>query len=275
MAHKDEKRVDGMKAQKERLTVMVCSNGTGTLKIPLLVIGVAMIPHSCRRKTLPVNYKSQKGAWMSQKIFVEWYDDIFIPAVKANKKANGLDGNVVLLLDNAPTHPKQETLERENGRFRVQYLPPNVTALIQPMDQAVMATLKKRYRKTILEQRLINFQGTVKEFLKKFTIKDAMDVMASSWDEVQAKTIHGSFNQILEQYEEPQIVTEFVELIGETSIETLDWFNDTHDDPFETWTFVTDMLSCKRIRIWMTLTGSRSGRSVLIRLVLRRGYSLN
>lgn len=235
MATKDEKRVDGLKEQKERLTVMVCANGTGSLKIPLLVIGVAKMPRACRGKVLPVTYTNQKGAWMSQKIFVEWYDDIFIPTVKAHQKANGFSGNVVLLLDNAPTHPKQETLVRENGRFRVQYLPPNVTALIQPMDQAVIATLKKRYRKTILEKHLINFEGGVKEFLKQFNIKDAMDVMASSWDEIQSKTIHGSFNHILEQYEEPQVVTEVevVELIGEQSLETLDWFNDNHDDPFE------------------------------------------
>lgn len=42
-------------------------------------------------------------------------------------------------------------------------------------------------------------QEDVPEICTKCHIKDTMDVMAASWDEVRAKTFHGNFNHILVQ----------------------------------------------------------------------------
>ena len=77
---------------------------------------------------------------MNSEIFIDWYDNTFIPEVKRRQNEIGKQGNVLLLLDNAPTHPSAELLERENGKFKVKFLPPNVTSLLQPMDQSVIET---------------------------------------------------------------------------------------------------------------------------------------
>ncbi|KAG5862225.1 hypothetical protein JTB14_023516 [Gonioctena quinquepunctata] len=102
-------------------------------------------------KKLPLFYKSQPKAWMTAALFTEWYDEVFIPEVKKHQKSVGKEGSKVLLIvDNAPTHPTAELLERENGQFKTTFLPPNVTSLLQPMDQSVIETMKRHYRRQLL-----------------------------------------------------------------------------------------------------------------------------
>lgn len=42
---------------------------------------------------------------MTASLFTEWYDEVFIPAVKKHQNASGKKGDVLLLVDNA-----QETM---------------------------------------------------------------------------------------------------------------------------------------------------------------------
>lgn len=61
------------KKNKERITAMVCANMSGTNKLPLLVIGRASNPRCFKHvKSLPVEYYSNKKAWMTLEIFTEW-----------------------------------------------------------------------------------------------------------------------------------------------------------------------------------------------------------
>lgn len=55
---------------------------------------------------------------MSASLFTEWYDEVFIPAVKKHQNGSGKKGDVLLLVDNAPTHPSVDLLKRDNGRFK-------------------------------------------------------------------------------------------------------------------------------------------------------------
>jgi len=51
----------GGKRSKERLTVMVCANMSGTEKIPILIIGKSANPRCFKNvKTLPTQYTSNK-----------------------------------------------------------------------------------------------------------------------------------------------------------------------------------------------------------------------
>lgn len=67
-----EKAAPGFKMQKDRITIMVCSNASGLHRLPLLVVGKSKIPRTFKHvnmKALPVSYNPQKNAWMSQDIF--------------------------------------------------------------------------------------------------------------------------------------------------------------------------------------------------------------
>lgn len=138
------------------------------------------MPRSCKGHKLPVDYANQKAGWMDRHLFADWYDNKFIPAVKKHQRRTDNHGKVVLVLDNAPSHPPAADLVRDGGRFSVKYLCPRVTALIQPMDQAVIATMKKLYRKYLLEDHLLDFEGAPDQFVKSFTIKQAIELIAKS-----------------------------------------------------------------------------------------------
>jgi hypothetical protein len=59
----------GHKSSKERLTVMCCSNVSGTQKLKLAVVGKANKPCSFKgteASKLPVHYFNQKEAWMNR-----------------------------------------------------------------------------------------------------------------------------------------------------------------------------------------------------------------
>ncbi|KAL4104008.1 hypothetical protein QTP88_019321 [Uroleucon formosanum] len=91
LAAQSEKSAPGHKSNKERLTIMTCSNATGSHKIKLTVIGKAKKPRSFKRtemKYLPCDYYHHPKAWMNQ-----------------NEK--GIPKRAVLLLHNAPSHPSE------------------------------------------------------------------------------------------------------------------------------------------------------------------------
>ena len=91
---------------------------------------------------LPVEYQGQQNAWMSTEIFHKWFHDSYVPTVRRKLSSLGLEQKAVLVLDNCPAHPSAEDLVSEDGKIIAHYLPPNVTSLIQPMDQGILEALK-------------------------------------------------------------------------------------------------------------------------------------
>lgn len=61
---------------KERITVILCCNATGSRKIPLSVIGAPKYPRLFRIRR-PVHYQSQINAWADTKRFRNWFYDVF------------------------------------------------------------------------------------------------------------------------------------------------------------------------------------------------------
>ncbi|GFV54804.1 jerky protein homolog-like [Trichonephila clavipes] len=143
LASQDEKSAPGYKMSKDRVTLMACSNAFGNHKLPLMVIGKSAKPRAFKNvnmKSLPVYYRSQKKAWMNAMLFKEWFHDQFVPAVRKFNKENDLPQRAILLIDNAPSHPGTEELSSDE--IKAIFLPPNVTPLLQSMDQGVLQKLK-------------------------------------------------------------------------------------------------------------------------------------
>ncbi|GBM09189.1 Jerky [Araneus ventricosus] len=187
----------GFKKNKERLTVLTCANATGSHKIKLLVIGKSKNPRALTGiKHLPIAYKNQKNCWMDGDIFIYWFKCIFVPSVISELKAKGKpeDSKVILLIDNCRAHPSDAELR--HGNISAMFLPPNVTSLIQPMDQGIIQNLKMIYRKNFM-RRLINAEGTLTEFQSSFTIKDAIYGLASSWNTVKPRTLRRGWRKLL------------------------------------------------------------------------------
>lgn len=187
---------------------MVCSNASGTHALPLLVIGKSKKPRCFKNiACLPVTYRGQKSAWMDSEIFMEWFSKMFIPEVKKHREKEGKTGKVLLLIDNAPTHPGLDRLNSVDENFVVMFFPPNVTALLQPMDQGIIVKCKKLYRKQVLQRLLIaeRDEDSVITFSKQLNLKDCCHMLADSWDSLTKENLKNGWNKLWKIQDDKQI----------------------------------------------------------------------
>lgn len=216
LASKAETRAPGYKMSKDRVTLMACSNAAGNHKLPLMMIGKAAKPRAFKHvnmKTLPVNYRNQKKGWMDGKLFKEWFHDQFVRSVKKFSEENGLPPRAILLIDNAPSHPNTEELSC--GEIKAAFLPPNVTPLLQPMDQGVLQALKLKYRKQFVTSLIEGDTIPLVQKIKQTNIKDVVYWAAESWENVTVGAIRKSWKKLWTSldFEENSIENDAVNLI--------------------------------------------------------------
>ena len=121
-----------------------------------------------------------------------------MPTVQGKLREIGCEPKAVLLLDNCSAHPNEEELISADGKVIVKFLPPNVTSLIQPMDQGILVAIKRRYRRKILEELVFqNDHGTsVVNFSRGIHLLKVSEMIAASWNEIQPKTLRLSWRKI-------------------------------------------------------------------------------
>lgn len=205
LAHESEKAAPGHKSSKERLTVLLCANAAGTHKLRPLVIGKAKKPRSFKGTAacvdnLPVVYTNQKSSWMTNEIFKDWFFQHFVPDVKTYLEQNHLPQKALLILDNAPTHPNESILCTSDQQIKVKFLPANVTSLIQPLDQGIIANLKCIYRSNLL-QKLIENGNDFKGFCKSYTILESIYDIAAAWNKVKITTLKNCWKRLMPDIE--------------------------------------------------------------------------
>ncbi|XP_049271361.1 tigger transposable element-derived protein 4-like [Rhipicephalus sanguineus] len=170
----------GGKLSKERITVMVGANATGTEKLPLLVIGKARNPRCFRAmKTLPVEYESNSKAWITQALFEQYVRRLDRKFARQHRK-------VILFVDNCGAHGSVPNLEA----IRLEFLPPNTSSVLQPMDQGVIRNIKAHYRARLLNCTVLCLDSG-KAY--KVDILAAIHMLAEAWKAVKPETIANCF----------------------------------------------------------------------------------
>ncbi|XP_049524040.1 tigger transposable element-derived protein 4-like [Dermacentor silvarum] len=179
MTFKGEKCTGG-KLSKERVTVLVGANMSGSDKLKLLVIGKSKNPRCFKGITnMPVTYESNSKTWMTQALFSKWLHTEDARFSRQKRK-------VLFLVDNCPGHGTVTGLKS----IQLEFLPANTTALLQPMDQGVIQALKARFRKGLL-QRMLVCMNQNKEY--KVDILGAIYFIADAWRQLTANTIANCF----------------------------------------------------------------------------------
>ncbi|KAI6648161.1 Tigger transposable element-derived protein 6 [Oopsacas minuta] len=95
---------NGTKTSKDRLTILLCANMSGTEKLKLLMIGKSQNPRCFKHmdfSQMLVQWKANKKAWMDSSIFGEWLKDI-------NNKMKRQKRKILVFIDNATSHPHSE-----------------------------------------------------------------------------------------------------------------------------------------------------------------------
>ncbi|XP_064414835.1 jerky protein homolog-like [Latimeria chalumnae] len=190
-AKNDEKKSEGFKQDKNRVTFLFTCNKTGNHKLTPLCIGKSRQPrcfHHTNMKSLPIKYKKSKKAWMTGDIFKDWFFKSFVPSVRCHLRSKRLPEKAVLLLDNCPAHPPAESLKTSDGNIKFFYLPKNTTSKIQPLDQGIIANFKKAYRKEPVKE-LVASDNSITDHLKKYSLKDMMYLANKSWKSITRSCI--------------------------------------------------------------------------------------
>lgn len=150
LIHQMERDIANFKKNTDRLTILVCSNASGSLKIPLMVIGQYPSPRSSKGeilKSLPVYYKYRKYSLLDSNLFQEWFSDVFVPKVEQFLKSKGLPVKAVLTIDNRFPHPVLDKLHQ--GDIKTMFLPCDVNPIVQSVTKEVVDNLKKLYRQEL------------------------------------------------------------------------------------------------------------------------------
>jgi len=138
------RRARGTKAMKakDRVTLVLACNATGSHKLPIAIIGSAAVPLCFKppRASCPLPYFNQKSAWMDSVVYQKWFTSVFVAGVQARTREP-----VILIVDNCGAHT-----ELTHPQVRICALPPNVTAIHQPLDAGVIASVKRRYKKRLI-----------------------------------------------------------------------------------------------------------------------------
>ena len=131
------------KKVKDRLTVALCTNATGTDKLKQIVIAKAARPR-CFGKTFNpnslVHYKSNANAWMTTREFHDFLESL-------NKQMSNANKHILLLLDNCASHSQPVV---PLTHVKLHFLPPNTTSHIQPSDAGIIENFKAHYRKQLV-----------------------------------------------------------------------------------------------------------------------------
>ena len=114
---------------------------------------------------------------MTTNLFERSSSQEFVPAVKNRSKELDLEEKAILALDNAPSHTKLSILPSEHSNINCVFFPPNTTSLLQPMDQGVLDTLKRHYRRKLMRRALDeqNEHKSMAEDKKIISVKDAIE----------------------------------------------------------------------------------------------------
>ena len=123
---------------KDCVTILLTCNSTGTEKLRPLFIHKyenSRVLKNISKNSLPVNYYWNKKSWMQVSI---WND--YLKKLDSHMRVQ--NRNILLLVDNAPTHALYENTNLTN--IVIEHLPPNTTSHLQPCDQGIINSFKVR-----------------------------------------------------------------------------------------------------------------------------------
>ncbi|XP_045141989.1 activating transcription factor 7-interacting protein 2 [Echinops telfairi] len=201
--YKEAKAMPGFKVFKDRVTLLLGGNVAG-FKLKPFMIDEADNPCAFKKiakQLLPVYYRSNRRAWMTQDLFEDWFFNCFIPQVKDYCMLKGIPFKVLLLLVNTPAHPLQ--LHNLHPDITIVYLPKYTTSVLQPMDQGAISMFKAHYLQSLFSKAIAateDGKATLCEFWKDYNIFHCIKNIAAAWDDVSVECMQGIWDKCLNRF---------------------------------------------------------------------------
>jgi len=136
----------------------------------------------------PLPYFWQKSAWTDASVFKRWFEEVFVPTVQARTAHH-----VYLIMENLGCHSSIS-----HPQVTIIKLPPNTTAVYQPLNAGIIVLLKNRYKKRLLYRVVCNLDsllyngaadpqvacGGGLEEGGQAHLRDATKFIVEEWDEI-------------------------------------------------------------------------------------------
>jgi hypothetical protein len=117
----------------------------------------------------------------------------FLQTLNAKMAPN--NRNILLFIDNCAAHPKNIS---HLSNVRVEFLFPNMTSVVQPMDQGVIKVLKHHFWKWLVGRmlQLIKINPGAKNLINfRLSVLDAMHFLAAALDLISLAVISNCFRK--------------------------------------------------------------------------------
>ena len=111
---------------------------------------------------------------------------------KLNNEMRLSNCHILYVCDNASSNQV-----REYSHIKFLMLPPNVTSIMQPLDQVIILSATRRYKKKLAERYLTCVENNkdANSLLKALDIVQATNMIASSWRETSSTIIQNCFHK--------------------------------------------------------------------------------
>lgn len=184
----------------DRAALVCCANATGTMKVPITIIGKSKQPPCFRIRPSPLPYLTQPNVWFDNATFKQWFNEVFTPAIRKHSWKN-----VALLVENVID---ENIVHDQRGQVKIFHLPPDSRATHHPMEQGIMSLVKQRYRYAMLERvlELLPFREAIQGFSINKTeafkgldegddpnFLDVAEILSETWKETSAQSIARSW----------------------------------------------------------------------------------
>ena len=147
-------KVRGQKIQKDCLTLALVVHTTCIDKLTPMIIYKCICP-SCSWKVVAIKLcvvVHKLNAWMALYVFASWMMSLNVRFKYQKQEA-------LLIMDNSITHSLEHVGRGESFSFStlqlsnitIAFSPPNVTSVVQHLDQVIFASFKIQYKKKLLE----------------------------------------------------------------------------------------------------------------------------
>ncbi|NXX98463.1 TIGD5 protein, partial [Centropus bengalensis] len=197
---------------RERVTVLLAANLTGSHKLKPLVVGGLRDPPSLRHHNqdkFPASYRYSPEARLGPVLLRAWFFEDFVPSVKRYLRRSCLQQKAVLLLSSPPSQSRMGSeesplLQTPDGSIRALFLskgPPGSSStggggrIPAPLEQGVVSTFKQLYKRELLRLAVScvagsgSSSGGPMDFVRSFLLKDMLYLAGLSWDLIPAGSI--------------------------------------------------------------------------------------
>lgn len=165
---------------KDRITILFTVSLNGLKRRPLIIGKSELKNKITKQKQLEWNiqYKHQENSWMNSDIFWNYLQEWDTELKKEHENKLKIDPNaqtkILLLMDNCKCHSifKKDPHDKEKYHYLnldhilVIFLPENTTSILQPLDQGIIQSFKKKFRSIQCSTVVNRFNSQESEIMK-------------------------------------------------------------------------------------------------------------